>query len=371
MSNLNVNFHEENHQNAILSSDNNRKYPVHPGQSFVLEHFEEPVWPRTVSTKTTGGKQILVYNNEEALARFKQANFMDCRINAYPAYTQYEGINRQPPNFIFVDIDRSNFKTQRTFDLAVSQTLKSFGEKLPGAHPTVLDTGNGYHFYQPIQAIVLEQEEIFTKLDTEPSKAFLKFAAQFISGNRSDPTHNPSLKSCLIRIPGSINTKYDEYKQVQIIQKWDGVRPAINYLLRDFRKYLIQRKIDQQYQKQSRNASRPSRSGCAAEANTTISWIESNILQGEGISDYRKITIDLVLASYLLNVKKYDYNTAYDTIAKWLDKCAGKRSLSFNVNYKIRSALNRAKNGPVLYPMRLDTMKSKYPEMYREVFSCD
>jgi DNA-binding response OmpR family regulator len=35
------------------------------------------------------------------------------------------------------------------------------------------------------------------------------------------------------------------------------------------------------------------------------------------------------------------------------------------------TALNRAQNGPVLYPMRLDTMKSKYPEMYREVFHYD
>jgi hypothetical protein len=101
-------------------------------------------------------------------------------------------------------------------------------------------------------------------------------------------------------------------------------------------------KIDQQYQKQSRNTSPSNISSCDAGANTTISWIESNILQGQGISDYRKITIDLVLASYLLNVKKYDYNAAHDTIAKWLDKCAGKRPLKFNVNYKIRSALNRA-----------------------------
>jgi hypothetical protein len=77
-----------------------------------------------------------------------------------------------------------------------------------------------------------------------------------------------------------------------------------------------------------------------------------------------------VLASYVANVKKYDYNTAYYTIARWLDKCAGKRPLKFNVNYKIRYALNRAnkKDGPVSYPMRLDTMKSKYPEMYKEVF---
>jgi hypothetical protein len=100
----------------------------------------------------------------EALARFKQANFMDCRINAYPVYTQYDGINRQPPNFIFIDIDKSSFKTERVYELAISQTLHDFREKLPGAHPTVLNTGNGCHLYQPIQAIVLEQEEIFAKL---------------------------------------------------------------------------------------------------------------------------------------------------------------------------------------------------------------
>src|ERR687886_2238921 len=41
------------------------------------------IWPRTISTKATEGKQILVYNKEEALARFKQSNYLDCRINAY------------------------------------------------------------------------------------------------------------------------------------------------------------------------------------------------------------------------------------------------------------------------------------------------
>jgi hypothetical protein len=97
---------------------------------------------------------------------------------------------------------------------------------------------------------------------------------------------------------------------------------------------------------------------------STVDWIETNILQGPGISDYRKLTIDLILAPYLVNVKKCDYDTAYDTIAKWLDKCAKIRSLDFNPRYKINYALKRANNGPVLYPMKLDTIKSKYSEMY-------
>ena len=363
------------------------------GFDLLLSHFEPPYWPRRVSTKTTQGKQILVHDKEEALARFKQANFMDCRINAYnPLYVEYSGTNRQAPDFIFIDIDKASFMTQKAYDLACAKTLKNFKEKLPGSCPTILDTGNGCHFYQPISApFVLETRgDVFTKLNSEPSKAFLKFAEQFLSDGKADHSHNPTFRSCMLRIPGSINSGVDTYwhststsastgsnnttntAQVKIMQKWDGQRPAINYLLRDFRQYLIQNKIDQHYQKESRNASRrPNRSGCAAGTNTTIRWIESNILQGEGISDCRKITIDLVLAPYLINIKKYDYNTAYDTILKWLDKCAGKRPLTFNANYKLRCALNRAQNGPVLYPMRLDTMKSKYPEMYREVFHYD
>ena len=98
-----------------------------------------------------------------------------------------------------------------------------------------------------------------------------------------------------------------------------------------------------------------------------IDWIESHILQGSGIGDFRKITIDLVLAPYLINVKKCDYDIAYDAIAKWLDKCGKKRPLTFNVRYKVNHALNRAKD-ECMYPMKLDTIKSKYNEMYEEIF---
>jgi hypothetical protein len=144
----------------------------------------------------------------------------------------------------------------------------------------------------------------------------------------------------MIRIPGSTNSDIDtgtwyststNTAQIKIMWKWDGKRPAINYLMRDFRNYLIQKKIDQhqyQLQRQSQRSGKKRSSFVASDDNNnnnnSISWIESNILQGQGISDYRKITIDLILASYLLNVKKYDYNTACDTIVRWLDKCAGK-----------------------------------------------
>ena len=79
--------------NNVLGPDGLRLYS--------LTHFIGRVWPRNISTLTTDRRQILVFNEEEAIARFKQANWMDCRISAYPSFTEYKGINRQAPNFIF------------------------------------------------------------------------------------------------------------------------------------------------------------------------------------------------------------------------------------------------------------------------------
>ena len=94
---------------------------IEEGLDFILSHFEEPIWPRTIFTKTLG-KQYTVYSSKEAIARFKQSSLLDCRINAYPDYTEFKGINRQPPNFIFIDIDRCWFTTDKEFWKAVENT---------------------------------------------------------------------------------------------------------------------------------------------------------------------------------------------------------------------------------------------------------
>ncbi|MFL6413618.1 MAG: hypothetical protein ACJ71K_20555 [Nitrososphaeraceae archaeon] len=75
---------------------------IEEGLHFITSHFgnESTIWPRTIFSKILG-KQYTVYSKEEAIARFKQSNLMDCRINAYPDYIGFSGVNRQPPNFIF------------------------------------------------------------------------------------------------------------------------------------------------------------------------------------------------------------------------------------------------------------------------------
>jgi hypothetical protein len=206
------------------------------GLDFILGHFpkQEPTFPRTISTRTTDKRQILVYGKGEALARFKQANWQDCRISAYPSYTEYKGINRQAPNFIFIDLDRSTFNTETAHNKALTTTLENIKQRL-GGHPTVIWSGNGYHIYQPVQAIIFEQQDIFAKFQNmKPSRKFMQFAESSLSANKADHAHNMtvSFRNCMLRIPGSINSKNGQI--VKLLQRWDGHRPPIKPLLEDF-----------------------------------------------------------------------------------------------------------------------------------------
>jgi hypothetical protein len=312
---------------------------IEQGLDFITNHFEGPVWPRTIFTKTLG-KQYTVYSREEAIARFKQSNILDCRINAYSDYTGFSGINRQSPNFIFIDIDRCMLRNDKEFWTVVEETCKNITEIL-GGKPTMLWSGNGVHICQPIEAIVLEQESKFAQFD-QPSQAFLRFAAEFLSNHKSDTNNNPSFKSCLLRIPGSCNSKYAEQnREVKIIERWDGFRPKANPLYYHFYIYLADRKL-----REFNNMQNNTTKGHYSLRGDTSAWIEK--LLETPIDDFRKNAVNLILAPYLINVKKLSYDAALNIINNWLSKCAKLRRLDQNFDYTVRYALKySAKNGQI------------------------
>lgn len=84
---------------------------------------------------------------------------MDCRISAYPRYTDFY-INRTgiAPFVLLVDIDRLQFETIEQFELSSAKTRSNF-QKIIGSQPTRLWTGGGHHYIQPQSAIVLEKIE--------------------------------------------------------------------------------------------------------------------------------------------------------------------------------------------------------------------
>ena len=70
---------------------------------------------------------------------------------------------------------------------------------------------------------------------------FVRFFKNFLSFEKADKNNNPSLKSCLLKIPGTINSKY--YTEVKTMHKWNGFRPSITLLIGDFYAYLIDNKL--------------------------------------------------------------------------------------------------------------------------------
>jgi hypothetical protein len=204
---------------------------VEQGLDFLLSHFEDFIWPRTVSTRTTKGRQILVYSKEEALARFKQADYLDCRISAYPNRKNIKYL-KQTPNFLFFDIDDPNIDLDQT----LQDTLANIKEKFEtNAEPTVLWSGKGYHVWLPIDGIVLENHTLFEDIQVyDPSRKFIQWAEQYLTNEKADPCHSKgvSFNNCMLRVPGSINSKVG--KEVRIVQRWNGIRPSIRPLLYEF-----------------------------------------------------------------------------------------------------------------------------------------
>ena len=290
------------------------------------------------------------------LKAYEESNFVDSRVNAYPSYTEYKRIQRYPPNFIFADLDLSSFKDSLTLERALAATLKTTRLKINGS-PTVLWTGNGYHIYQPIDAIILEEFKQFEEFEL-PSAKFLRFAEYYLTNGQADPSHSPSFKSCMIRIPSTYNSKYPQGKnEVKIFQKWDGYRPPMKLLLDAFQAYLVDQKI-----KEIKLRKRiEKRFGLISDKNHSISWIET-LLQTP-VDDYRKNAIGLILAPYLINIKKLPYESASTILRDWLKKCSQLQSLDPNFDYRVKYCLNSAIRKLQL-PIRFSTLERKNKELY-------
>jgi hypothetical protein len=284
------------------------------------------------------------------LRHFEESDYLDCRISAYPRLTQYKSINLVAPSLVMIDLDLVNFDSRKKLDNALKSTLKQIYQLLK-VRPTVLWTGNGYHIYLPIKAFILEEEEIFTKFqngnsnDPSLSTEFMRFAEKHFTNNKHDPQHRPSVNSCLLRVPGSYNVKNGQ--QVRVIQKWDGKKAAIQHLLRNFRRYLIQDKLDE-INGRNMKLDKPR----ITISSYAIRWIES-LLQTP-IPDYRKYCIWRILVPYLVNVLKLHAEETTTVVSSWLDNCNTIKKLSFNPKYLLKYNIRNVRD---YYPISWNTLK--------------
>jgi hypothetical protein len=242
----------------------------------------------------------------------------------------------------------------------LQETLKRIREDI-GGHPTVIDTGNGYHIYQPIQATILNRTDglkEYTNFDKYylPNK-FMKFAEQYFTDEKGDHQHSPAVKSCLMRIPWTINSKCN--REVSILQEWDRYRPSVASLLPVFRRHMSsQREISNQnsvfqgiHSTNSKSISNQNKYG----------WIDA--LLKAPVRDYRKYAVWRILAPYLVNVKGLDNKKAYYTIMSWLDGCSKLERLSFYYGSRVRDDIRRARKVGY-YPISLSNLQKDKPELF-------
>jgi len=298
---------------------------------YIMNHFESQ-FPRTISTLATQNRQVEVFSKEEALQYFKESDYVDCRISAFG---QYE-IEKEKPNLIFVDLDQKN---------ALHEVLALFYKTIHGI-PLVLNTGNGYAMIQPIQIKPMQKITLDEKLIFDVPKKFLLFAERYLTNSKCDMGNHPSLKSCLIRIPETYNSKLldrksKENSKVTIVSEWNRVRvdvknlPFMDYLRNQQRRMMRRNlKYDNSYLSE-------------------IPYIE-NILKNK-IIDGRKRIFALVLCPYLINVKKLSIEESEKILQDYFDGYIS----DYSIRYKLNEVMKKG-----IFPYSLKNMQQNDPELY-------
>ncbi|MFY9795989.1 MAG: hypothetical protein WBF33_33765 [Candidatus Nitrosopolaris sp.] len=189
----------------------------------------------------------------------------------------------------------------------------------------------------------------------------MRYAEELVTENKGDPVHSNTVSfgNCMIRIPGSYNSKYvqlDKDKgevvavtpqsEVKIVQRWDGYRPNIRWLLKDYWLYRIQERNNEVLRRLHNEQKRlrferkyPNRISDIHQH----SWIES--LYARPLDDFRKYCITFVFTPYFINVKRLPHSDAFNLIKHWLDRCSSEcRHLDFNARQRINEAFNRVGN---------------------------
>ena len=343
---------------------------------FILSHFEKQheLFPRTIMTLKTRGQRMIEYESDVQKSKdkifeyFKKSDFIDCKINAFPYNIEHTAVDLQIKNitaasFIMIDLDLKDIenKSEEKLDEHLDETLKNLYFKFnEESHPTVLWTGNGYHIYQPIKGIVFEKYKIFYDflpyVDKDLTTEFLRFAKKVFTNGKDDPKHLPSIKSCLLRVPGTLNSKNNQ--KVRIIQKWDGKSPAIQWITNNFKDYLINKKInrisnrDQQQKKGYYNRK-------LDRQDSKMIWIEK-MLQTP-IEDGRKQCLWQILCPYLINIRKLTNENATNILKQWLQKCDKVKKIDFDSTAYIKNDLKNVKE--YLPPSKVK-LKNQYPEIY-------
>ncbi len=346
---------------------------VKEGIQFIFSHFEErqQLFPRKMATSFSNNCQFTVYTFDQILNECVKANFTDCRINAYPILVD-STIPLQAPNIIFIDIDLlkdiSYEEAIKQLDRSKNKTLKAIKDNLEGCNPTILWTGNGYHIYLTLETRPLEIIKELKELSKEPSKEFLKFGARLFSNNKSDPKHNPSFESMLLRIPFTFNSKCIKQckdTEVNIVQRFNSSKiPQVNIpLIREFRLYLADKDLKNKIDNVKRQNKINSQQFVSQTIGSSYQWIDT--LLETPLKDHRKYCLWKILVPYLTNVIKLPDNEVIAILTDWLKSCNDLRKLDFEPSKRIKENMKYAKT---YLPISKTKLKEENLEIYKLLY---
>ena len=203
---------------------------------FILSHFKEPIFPRTISSRSTtcAGTQIkVVYNEKEMFKAYEQSEFIDCRVSVYrSSYATQECHHtheNQVADLITFNVYKPIFMRESAQIKALYAILQAIKRILNGK-PTIVKSIDSFHIYQPIEPHPLEQIKKFidhTIRQYPELQLVLRSPEQIFDSFPQEKLQNPFMLS----IPGTfdlnIEKRNEEHEEIILIQKWDGYRPRI------------------------------------------------------------------------------------------------------------------------------------------------
>jgi hypothetical protein len=177
--------------------------------------------------------------------------------------------------------------------------------------------------------------------DYEVSQKFLKFAKDYLTNGRADSKNHPSLKSCLIRVPYTINSKNEGI--VEFKESWDGQRVSVKNI--PFKKY-IEGIVQQEHTNKYTGMINPQK----------FQWIEQ--LLKIKINDHRNFLL-FDVCRYLINIKGFSPEQSTNVIYRWLDSSKYSKS---KILYEIKNAIKDRKA-----PRKLETIHVTNPEVFEHL----
>lgn len=315
------------------------------------------------------------------------------RVEESAKLIQIKALAEQAPTIIFTDLDDRkalNATRKRIKDVFMDEELE----------PTVIDSGNGLNLLLKLETDpakypvpVDDQTENdmipgrtllsartfaliydYNPANISPGSLLMRCASEVLTRKKADKGNHPSVRSCMVRVPGSYNGKLKRKgidKQVSILNRgsWDqGRKGHVLFLLLYFRGWLKEQKEKRDKSLAQARKKRISRQETKVffgqrYFNPEIAQLHYwyiEIMLRSPFDDFRRRAVALVLAPYLLRIKQMPIDIAEKIILQWLAACDKVRYLEFDPEEKTAQALRYARDCNYL-PLEFDSIL-KYDE---------